>query len=331
MRQACAKVVILFGAAAACALGHAVAQAQSGAGTGYPTRAVRLIVPFSAGGPVDVIARSLTPAMSRNLGQQVVVDNRGGAGSTIGTEMAARAAPDGYTLLMVSGSYVINPAMIARLPYDSVADFAPISIIAEVPAALVVHPSLPARTLKQFIALARAHPGELNYSSPGRGTVGHLSAELFSSLARIKMVHVPYKGAGPAMIDLMAGQVQLLFAALPGVIRESHQGKLRMLAQAGKKRSQSAPDIPTFVESGVPAFVVVSGFGLLAPAGTPRTVVDRVRGALLEALADPAVGKRLQGLGAEKVGSTPEEQLAFTRSEIERWKQVTRDAGIPPR
>jgi len=312
-------------------LGSSIAAAQSSAGSDYPNRALRLIVPFSAGGPVDIISRSLTPKMSESLGRQVVVDNRGGAGSTIGTALVAKAAPDGYTLLVVSGSYVINPAMIRKLPYDSVNDFTPISIIAEVPAALVVHPSLPVKTLKQFIAFAKARPGELDYSSPGRGTVGHLSAELFSSLAGIKMVHVPYKGAAPAMIEVMSGQVQLLFAALPGVIRESRQGRLRMLAQAGRTRSQSAPDVPTFVESGMPSLVVVSRFGLLAPAGTPRPIVDRVRNALLHALADPVVNKRLMAFGAEKVGSTPEEQLVFTKSEIERWKKVTRDARIEPR
>jgi len=307
------------------------AAAQSGGASDYPNRAIRLIVPFSAGGPVDIISRSLTPKMSESLGQQVVVDNRGGAGSTIGTALVAKAVSDGYTLLVVSGSYVINPAMIRKLPYDSVNDFTPISIIAEVPIAMVIHPSMPVRTLKEFIAFAKARPGQIAYGSPGRGTVAHLSAELLSSLAGIKMVHVPYKGAAPAMIEVMSGEVQLLFAALPGVIRESRQGRLRMLAQAGKARSESAPDIPTFVESGMPGFVVVSRFGLLAPAGTARPIVDRVRRGLLHALADPVAQKRLMGFGAEPVGSTPEEQLAFTKSEIARWKKVARDAGIEPR
>lgn len=306
------------------------AHAQPNVSFDYPQKPIRLVVPFAPGGPVDIVARSLTPKMGAILGQQIIVDNRGGAGSTIGTEMVARAAPDGYTLLMVSGSYVINPAMVRKLPYDSIKDFASISIIAEVPAALVVHPSLPARNVRGLIALAKARPGEINYSSPGRGTLGHLAAELFSSLAGIRMVHVPYRGAGPALIELMAGQVQLLFAALPGVVREARDGRLRMLAQAGKTRSQSAPDIPTFIESGLPSFVVSSRFGLLAPAGTPRPIIERVRSALVEVLADPTVNKRLLGLGAEKVGSTPDEQDAFTRSEISRWKKVTREAGIQP-
>lgn len=306
------------------------ANAQSAAASDYPRKAIRLVVPFAPGGPVDIVARGIAPTMSAILGQQMVVDNRGGAGSTIGTEMAANAPPDGYTLLMVSGSYVMNPAMVKKLPYDSIKDFAPISIVAEVPSALVIHPNLPVKNVKEFIALAKARPGELNYGSPGRGALGHLAAEWFSSITGVKIVHVPYKGAGPALVDLMAGQVQLLFAAMPGLIQFARDGKVRMLAQGGKTRSRSAPDVPTFVESGLPHFILSSNFGLLAPAGTPRPIIERVRGALLEALADPAVNNRLAGLGAERVGSTPEEHAAFTKSEIAKWMKVTREAGIKP-
>ena len=296
----------------------------------YPRKPIRLIVPFAPGGPVDVIARSIAPKMTENLGQQILIDNRGGAGSAIGTELAAKSPPDGYTLLMVSGSYVMNPAMIKRLPYDSLRDFAPISIMAEVPSALVVHPALPVKNVKELIALARSRPGELNYSSPGRGALGHLAAELFSAMAGVKMVHVPYKGAGPALIDLMAGHVQLLFAALPGVVQQARDGKVRMIAQTGKTRSASMPHVPTVEEAGLPGFVVSSHFGLLAPAGTPRPIIERVRSALLDALADPAVNNRLASLGAERVGSTPEEHEAITRSEIAKWIKVTRQAGIEP-
>ena len=305
------------------------ANAQS-AGTDYPRKSIRLVVPFAPGGPVDIVARGIAPRMSEILHQQIVVDNRGGAGSTIGTEMAANAPADGYTLLMVSGSFVINPAMVKKLPYDSVKDFAFISIVADVPTALVVHPSLPVRNVKELIALAKARPGELNYASPGRGTVGHLAAEWFSSITGVKIVHVPYKGAGPAVVDLMAGHVQLLFAAMPGMVQFARDGKVRMMGQGGKTRSPSAPDVPTFVESGLPGFILSSSFGLLAPAGTPRPIVERVRSALLEALADPAVNNRLAGLGAERVGSTPEEHAAFTKSEIAKWMKVTRQAGIQP-
>ena len=315
-------------AALLCALACAAANAQPQ--PDYPRKPIRLIVPFAPGGPVDVIARSVAPKMTESLGQQIVVENRGGAGSSIGTELAAKSPPDGYTLLMVSGSHVMNPAMVKKLPYDSLRDFTPVSIMAEVPSALVVHPSLPVRNAKELIALAKARPGQLNYSSPGRGTLGHLAAELFSSMAGLKMVHVPHKGAGPALIDLMAGQVQLLFAALPGVVEQVRAGKVRMLAQTGSKRSSSVPDVPTVEESGLRGFVVSSHFGLLAPAGTPRPVVDRVRRGLLDALHDPAVASRLASLGAERVGSTPEEHEAVTRAEIAKWVKVTREAGIEP-
>jgi tripartite-type tricarboxylate transporter receptor subunit TctC len=305
-------------------------QAHAQQGADYPRKPVRLVVPFAPGGPVDIIARSIAPRMSESLGQQLVIDNRAGAGSTIGSELVAKSPPDGYTLLMVSGSYVMNPAMVRKLPYDTLRDFAHISVMAEVPSAIVVHPVLPVKNVKGLIALAKSRPGELNYSSPGRGTLGHLAAELFGSMAGVKMTHVPYKGAGPALVDLMAGHVQVLFAALPGVVQQTREGRVRMIAQTGKQRSSSMPDIPTAIESGLPNFVVASQFGLLAPAGTPRPVIDRVRTALLDALADPSVGKRFSDLGAERVGSTPEEHEAITRSEVARWIKVTQQAGIQP-
>jgi tripartite-type tricarboxylate transporter receptor subunit TctC len=312
------------------ALAYGTARAQLASSPTYPKKVIRLIVPFAPGGPVDIVARGIAPKLSEILGQQIVVDNRGGAGSVIGTDMAAKAPADGYTLLLVSGSYVMNPAMVKKLPFDSIRDFASISIIADVPSALVVHPALPAKNVKALIALAKARPGELNYSSPGRGTLGHLAAEWFSSVAGIRMVHVPYKGAGPALVDVMAGHVQLLFAAMPGLIQQTREGKLRMLAQGGRTRSPSAPDVPTFIESGLPGFILSSNFGLLAPAGTPRPIIDHLRTALVEALADPAVNNRLASLGAERVGSTPEEHDAFTKSEIAKWMKVTREAGIQP-
>ncbi len=322
------RFVALAFAGAGC--GIAAVHAQVPAGADYPRKPVRMIVPFAPGGPVDIIARSVAPKMSESLGQQVLVDNRAGAGSTIGTELVSRAPSDGHTILMISGSFVMNPAMVKKLPYDSIKDFAPISIMAEVPSAIVVHPVLPVRNVKELIALARARPGELNYSSPGRGTLGHLAAELFSSMTGVKMTHVAYKGAGPALLDLIAGQVQLLIAAMPGLVQQAREGKVRMIAQTGKTRSSSMPAVPTAIESGLPGFIVSSQFGLLAPAGTPRPAIDRLRKALLDALADPAVGKRFAELGAERVGSTPEEQASVTRNEIAKWLKVTREAGIAP-
>ncbi|MGH8702772.1 MAG: Bug family tripartite tricarboxylate transporter substrate binding protein [Burkholderiales bacterium] len=296
----------------------------------YPVKPVRLIVPFVAGGNTDIIARVVTPEMSKALGQQIIVENRGGAGSIIGTEVVAKSPPDGYTLLMVSAAHVINPAMVRKLPYDSIKDFAPISIVADVPTAFAVHPQLPVKNVKEFIALAKARPGQLNFSTAGRGTVGHLSAELLSSMAGIKMVHVAYKGTGQSITELIAGHVQLQFSSMPAVINHARAGKLRLLAQTGEKRSAAAQDVPTMVESGVKGFVVSSGFGLTAPAGTPRPVIDRVHGALLKALADTSVRNNLSGQGAEPVGNTPEAYEAFNKTEIAKWIKVAREAGIEP-
>jgi tripartite-type tricarboxylate transporter receptor subunit TctC len=311
-------------AAAICLLAGA-----AGAQT-YPAKPVRMVVPFVPGGNTDIIARIVAPEMSKALGQQLVIENRGGAGSTIGTEVVAKAQADGYTLLMVSAAHVINPAMIKKLPYDSIKDFAPISIVADVPTAFAVHPALPVKNVKEFIALAKARPGELNYSTAGRGTVGHLSAELLSSMTGIKMVHVAYKGTGQSIIDLVAGHVQLQFSSMPAVINHARAGKLRLLAQTGEKRSAAASDVPTMMESGVKGFVVSSGFGLLAPAGTPRPVIDRVQGALVKALADPGVRNNLSGQGADPVGNTPEAYDAFNKAEIAKWIKVARTAGIEP-
>jgi len=308
----------------------AVANPAAVGAQAYPAKPVRLMVPFVPGGNTDIIARVVTPEMSKALGQQLVIENRGGAGSTIGTEVVAKSPPDGYTLLLVSAAHVINPAMIKKLPYDSIRDFAPISVVADVPTAFAIHPTLPVKNVKEFIALAKARPGQLNYSTAGRGTVGHLSAELLSSIAQIKMVHIAYKGTGQSITDLIAGHVQLQFSSMPAVINHARAGKLRLLAQTGEKRSAAAKDVPTMLESGVKGFVVSSGFGLLAPAGTPRPVIDRVHAALLKALADPNVRNNLSGQGAEPVGNTPEAYDAFNKAEIAKWIKVARGAGIDP-
>jgi len=308
----------------------AVANPAAVGAQAYPAKPVRLMVPFVPGGNTDIIARVVAPEMSKALGQQLVIENRGGAGSTIGTEVVAKSPPDGYTLLLVSAAHVINPAMIKKLPYDSIRDFAPISVVADVPTAFAIHPTLPVKNVKEFIALAKARPGQLNYSTAGRGTVGHLSAELLSSIAQIKMVHIAYKGTGQSITDLIAGHVQLQFSSMPAVINHARAGKLRLLAQTGEKRSAAAKDVPTMLESGVKGFVVSSGFGLLAPAGTPRPVIDRVHGALLKALAEPNVRNNLSGQGAEPVGNTPEAYDAFNKAEIAKWIEVARGAGIDP-
>jgi len=323
MKSSSHSLVALLAAAMAVVSAQAAAQ-------NYPVKPVRLMVPFVAGGNTDIIARVVTPEMSKALGQQLIIENRAGAGSVVGTEVAAKSPPDGYTLLMVSAAHVINPAMAKKLPYDSIKDFAPISIVADVPTAFAVHPLLPVKNVKEFIALAKARPGQLNYATAGRGTVGHLSAELLSSMTKIKMVHIAYKGTGQSITDLIAGHVQLQFSSMPAVVNQARAGKLRLLAQTGEKRSAAAKDVPTMVESGIKGFVVSSGFGLLAPAGTPRPVIDRVHGALVKALADPGVRNNLLVQGADPVGNTPEAYDAFNKAEIAKWIKVAREAGIDP-
>ena len=286
-------------------------------GQAWPAKPVRMVVPFAPGGNTDIIARVIAPRMAESLGQQVLIENRGGAGGVIGSEIVARATPDGYTLLMVSASHVINPAMVKKLPFD-------------VPTALIVHPSLPVRNVKELIALGRKRPDQVNYSTAGRGTVGHLSGELLNAAAKVRFTHVPYKGAGPALVDLIGGQVEFQFASLPAVIQFVRSGKVRLIAQAGVRRSSAAPDVPTMEESGLPGFVVSSGFGILGPAGTPRPIVDRMHASIRAALGSADVKKVFADQGADPVGSTPEEYEAFNRSEIARWQKVAREANIAP-
>jgi tripartite-type tricarboxylate transporter receptor subunit TctC len=302
-----------------------LAQAQT-----FPTKPVRMVNPAAPGGNSDVFFRLLQPKMNEVLGQPLVMDYRPGAGGTVGGEVIARSAPDGYTTGLVAASFVINPAMIQKMPYDTVKDFTALGIIVDVPSGLVVHPSLPVKNVKELIALAKTRPGQIFYSTSGRGTVGHLAAELLNSSAGIQLVHVPYKGAGPAVIDLVAGHIQLQFASIPLLVGHIQSGKLRMIAQTGEKRSLFAPDVPTMIESGVPGFVVRSPFGFVGPAAIPRPIVEKLNGALVAAIRDHEDNKALIAAGAEPIGSTPEEHAASIRSEIDKWKKVARAAKIEP-
>jgi len=304
--------------------------AMPAAAQNYPTKTIRMVIPFAAGGNTDIIGRIFAPKMAEILGQQIIIDNRGGAGGTIGTENVTRAAPDGYTLLMASAGHTINPAMIKKLPYDSVKDFVPIGIVADVPTAFVIHPSLPPKNLKEFIALAKARPNDIFYSTAGIGTVGHLAAELLIATAKIKITAVHYKGSGPSMIDLVGGHVQMQFPSMPAAVPHVATGKLRMIAQTGQKRSPAAPMVPTMEEQGLKGFIVSSGFSMFAPAGTPTPIITKVNAALVRALKDPKVSKTLIDQGAEPVGSTPEEHDKFNRAEIQKWIKVARAAGIQP-
>ena len=294
----------------------------------YPARTIRMVIPFAAGGNTDIIGRIFAPKMAEILGQQIIIDTRGGAGGAIGTEIVMRAPPDGYTLLMASAGHTINPSMIKKLPYDSVRDFTPMGIVADVPTAFVLHPSLPPKNLKEFVALAKARPNDIFYSTAGIGTVGHLSAELLISTAKIKLTGVHYKGSGPSMTDLVGGHIQMQFPSMPAAVPYVASNRLRMIAQTGEKRSPAAPTVPTMIEQGMKDFIVSSGFSMFGPANTPKAVVDRVNAALVQALKDPKVSKTLLEQGAEPNGSTPDVHDKFNRAEIQKWIQVVRAAGI---
>jgi tripartite-type tricarboxylate transporter receptor subunit TctC len=322
------RILRTLTATAACAAAvsfTSIAYAQS-----FPVKPVRIVNPAAPGGNSDVFFRLLQPKMTEALGQPVVMDYRPGAGGTVGGEVIARSAPDGYTTGIVAASFVINPAMIRKMPYDTVKDFTDLGIIVDVPSGLVVHPSLPVRNVKELIALAKSRPEQIFYSTSGRGTVGHLAAELLDSAAGIKLVHVPYKGAGPAAIALVSGNVQMQFASIPLLVGYVKSGRLRMIAQTGAKRAASAQDVPTMIESGLPGFVVSSPFGFIGPAHIPKPVADRLNQALVAAIRDPEIHKSLVANGAEPVGSTPEEHAASVRSDVEKWKKVAKGAGIEP-
>ena len=294
----------------------------------YPVRPIRFLVGFPPGGTNDIVARAIAPKLSEYLGQSVVIENRGGANASIATELAARAAPDGYTILLVAPGHATNPALL-KLNFDSVKDFAFITLAAESQNLLVVHPSFPPRSVKELIAFSRKHPpGSINYGSSGTGTTTHLSAELFQYMTGVKWLHIPYKGGGPGGIALMAGEVSLYFGNVPTVIQQARAGKLRALATTGLKRTPAAPDIPTVAESGVPGFEVTTVYGVAAPAKTSRAILDRLHADLVRALNSPDLRERLQNLGADPVGNTPEQYTAFIRNEIVKWAKVIKAAGI---
>ena len=296
---------------------------------GYPSKPVRLIVPFAAGGNVDITARQIAPGLSELLGQNVIVDNRVGAGCVIGAEVVAKAVPDGYTLMMGSNSTVsVAPSLYPKLAYHPVRDFAPVSLVATTPFVLVVHPSVPAKTVKELIALARAKPGRLSMASGGTGSSNQLVGELFQTLTGAKFTHVPYKGAGPAGVDLMAGQVDLLFDQLSSSVGPIKSGRIRALAVTSAARTGVFPDIPTMKEAGVADFEVTNITGVLAPAGTSAEIITRLNAAILKVLAAPATKERFAGLALDPAPSTPDQFSAYIRDDFARWTKVVKDAGI---
>jgi tripartite-type tricarboxylate transporter receptor subunit TctC len=292
----------------------------------YPARPIRLIVPFAPGGSSDTVSRLVAQKLSAALGQQVVLENRSGAGGNIGMDAVAKAAPDGYTLLFAAGSAAINVSLYDRLPFDPLKDLVPVSHVCNVNGILVVHPSVPARTLREFIDLARARPDAINYASAGSGTVVHLAGEMFKSMARVNLTHVPYKGSGPALTDLLGGQVQAMFANMPGTLQHVKADKLRVLAVTGARRSPLLPDVPAISEL-VPGYAASTWFGVFAPAGTPAAIVARVNAEIGKALAAPDLLATLRAEGAEPVGGSAEQFAQFFREEVSRWGAVVRSSG----
>ena len=296
----------------------------------YPTRAIKLVVPSSPGGGTDIVARILGQKLSEQLGQQFVVENRAGAGTVIGNDAVAKSAPDGYTLLMGLSTLAINPSMYAKLPYDALRDFAPISQSVSACNILVLHPSVPAKTVVELIALARAKPGILTFGSAGMGTNPHLSGELFKSLARIDMVHVPFKGSGQSIISQLAGEIAANFPSVPTAMPYVKVGRLRGIGVTTLKRVEVLPDVPSIAEAGLPGYEATQWFGLLAPAGTPRPIIDRLYQESSRALRSADMKERMTAEGLEVVGGTPEEFASYIRSETEKWTQVIKAAGIKP-
>jgi tripartite-type tricarboxylate transporter receptor subunit TctC len=314
-----ARVAVLFLSLAA--FGAAAAE------PGYPVKPVRMLVGFSPGGGTDVAARIIGKKLSETWGQQIVVDNRAGAGGLLAFEMVAKANPDGYTLLATSPSFAIQPGLAAKLPYDPIRDFAPVTQASASPYILVLHPGVEAKSVKELIALAKASPGKLNYASGGIGSAQHLTAELFRMMAGIDIVHVPYKGA-VSVPDVIAGRVQLLFSGLPQALAHVQAGRLRAIGVTTPARSPAAPAVPTIAEAGVPGFNVTVWYGILATGGTPRSIVERINAGFVQAIQSPDVRQQLAAMGLEPVGNSTAQFAATVRSELRQWADVVKRAGI---
>ena len=294
----------------------------------YPQWPIRMIVPFAPGGGTDIVARAVAQKMGDAMGAQIVVDNRPGANANIGNEIVAKAAPDGYTIIMTSSAVTINPGLFKKLSYDPIKDFAPISLATYVPYVLVCHPSLPVTSFPEFINYAREKQGQLSYGSAGQGNATHLSMELLKIVVRIDMTHIPYKGTGPALTDLLGNQVQAIWGTIPAAWPHVKSGRLKALATGGSKRTKAISEVPTVAELGYPGFEAASWFGLLAPAGTPSAVVLLLNREATKALNSPDLNERLSAEGAEPAGNTPAQFAAFIKSEIAKWEKVAKAAGI---
>ena len=300
-----------------------LAHAQS-----WPTKPIKLIVPYPPGGGTDVIARIVQEPLAKELGQQVIIDNRGGAGGSIGSALAAQSPSDGYTVLFTLSSHTINPAIYTKLPFDTEKDFSSVVTVASLPQILVANPNFPAKTVKEVIEMAKAKPGSISYASVGNGSPGHLAGAMMATDAGVDMTHIPYRGGGPAVTDVIAGQVPLLWVSIPAAAQFVKAGKLRALAVSTVKRSAVFPDVPTMVESGFKGFEVDSWYAMFVPAKTPQTIIDRLNKATVNVLAQPEVKEKLLGQGAEAVGDTPAQLSGVVKKEIAKWKQVVKSANI---
>lgn len=312
--------VALLGTGAECAIGQK-----------YPARPIRLVVASSPGGASDILARMLAQKLGEELGQQIVVDNRGGASGVIGTDIVAKATPDGYTLLIIQPSLTINPSMVKKLPYDAMRDFAPVSLVVEACQIMTVNPSVAAKNVKELIALAKAKPGQLTFGSPGIGTSPHMTAEFFKQTAGVDMPQIVFKGSGAAFISILSGEISAMVSTALSAMPHVKSGKIRPLSVTTAKRLKILPDVPTFEESGLPGFVITQWFGFLVPAGTPRPIVDRLYQALTRGASSPDVVNRLAEQGVEVVNRKPEEFAAVIKREIAQWRKVVQAAGITPR
>jgi len=310
------------------ALAGTLVCAGPASGQGYPVKPVRIIVPYAPGGSTDVVFRILAPRLTEILGQSVVVENRPGGSSTIGLDTAAKSAPDGYTLGIPNITFCANPSLMKKMPFDTEKDLVPVSLVSIVTLVLSVHPSVPAHSVKELIALAKARPDSLNYGSAGNASANHLATARFNYMTGTRMVHVPYKGGGPAVISLVAGETALLFATIPSAIQHFQSGKLRPLGVSTLKRNAALPDVPSIAEAGVPGFEAIEWNGVVVPAGTPAAVIERLHQALARALANPDVKERMLSLGADPVGGTPDEFAAFIRKELATWSKVIKEVGI---
>jgi len=294
----------------------------------YPNKPVRMVVPFPPGGTTDILARAVGQKLSESWGQQVVIDNRGGAGGNIGTDIVAKSPADGYTLLMGTvGTHAINASLYGKLPFDPIKDFAPVTLVASVPNVLVVNSTVDSKSVKELIALAKSKPGQLAFASSGNGTSIHLAGELFKSMTGTAMLHIPYKGSAPAIAELLGGQTNMMFDNLPSAMPHIKSGRLRALAVTSVRRSPALPDIPTIAETGISGYEASSWFGVLAPAGTPKDVVAKIQADIAKALNAPEIKERLSGQGAEPVGNTPEQFAEHIKAESAKWAKVVRDSG----